>query len=104
MKKMFGMISSLRNQSMDSTSGNTSSLSTSLTQDLSSSEMGDNEDSTSDLVTGSDILKISPEMQEQMKQHMKNPMMTQVIYCPVFICKTKKCYEFFCIFNLHVFF
>ena len=78
MKKMFDMISSLRNQSMDSTSGNASSLSTSLTQDLSSSEMGDNEDSTSDLVTGSDILKISPEMQEQMKLGMENPSMKQV--------------------------
>ena len=78
MKKIFDMISSFRNQSMDSTSGNASSLSTPLTQDLSSSEMGDNEDSTSELVTGSDILKISPEMQEQMKLDIKNPSMKQV--------------------------
>ena len=100
MRNMFGMISSFENQSTANTtpitSQSTSATSGSTSAVSRSTSRQDNQDlRPGSMATTPDLSSISSEMQEQMKQHMKNPMMTQVIYCPVFICKTKKCYEFF---------
>jgi hypothetical protein len=95
MQNMLGMMSSLENesttkstattsQSMPTTSGSSlTSRSTSLTGSSSSTSSftrSDIQNLTSVFPASTpDLSSISPEMQEQMRQQMKDPMMTQVI-------------------------